>query len=211
MTEAKGFIELFLSHGWPVLIAFVSYHTVNMVFGWLGRSEPAGLLKALFNRRRQHLEKMLIQPYLARETRKLARAELNQLSRRKLTGFSDPRLQEALTCLCLHHNLPSRYFLRWRTYLSVKSGRIVFARRWYRLAWRFFVFFNLPVSTCYTGFLFYLVAHQYDFLTAGFIMGLLLAVFYVPWLAMTVPMGPWPTKEMENYVNVYNASLEETK
>ncbi len=51
VTEAKGFIELFLSNGWPVVIAFVSYHTVNMVFGWLGRSEPAGLLRALFNRR----------------------------------------------------------------------------------------------------------------------------------------------------------------
>lgn len=211
VTEAKDFTELFLSHGWPVVIAFVTYHAVNMIFGWLGRTEPAGLFRAIFNRRRQHLEKMLTQPYLSRETRNLARAELNQLSCRKLTGFSDPRLQKALTRLCLRHNLPSRYFIRWRTYLSEKNGRIVFARRWYRLAWRFFIYFNLPVSTCYTGFLFYLAAQKYDPVTAGFIMAFFAGALYLPWLAMTVPMGPWPTKEMENYVNVYNASSEETK
>lgn len=122
MTGAKDFIELFLRQGSPVLVAFVLYRIINLVFDWLSRYEAAGLFRALFNRRRQHLEKMLSQTYLSRETRNLARAELNQMSRRKLTGFSEPHLQEKLTRICLRHNLSSRYFTRWRTYLSEKMA-----------------------------------------------------------------------------------------
>lgn len=209
MTEAKDFIDLFLSHGWPVVIAFVWYHAVNMVFGWLGRSEPAGLFRALFNRRRQHLEKMLTQPYLSRETRNLARAELNQLSRRKLTGFSDPHLQEKLTRLCLRHNLPSRYFTRWRNYLSEQNGRIVFSRLWFRRAWYFFLIFNLPACTAYTGFIYYMLAPVFGPEKSPIVLALLLLVFFMPWLAISMPMPPHLTDQMEMYINTYNAS--ETK
>lgn len=211
MTGAKDFIELFLQKGWPVVVAFVLYRIINLVFDWLSRYEAAGLFKAFFNRRRQHLEKMLSQPYLSRETRNLARAELNQMSRRKLTGFSDPHLQEKLTRICLRHNLPSRYFTRWRTYLSEKNGVIVFAGRLYRFVWRFFLFINLPLSTLYLGFMSYVFMQIYGFDKLFIILSLNMLVWYLPWLIMTSPMAPPPTNEMKNYISAYNASSMDKK
>lgn len=210
MTGAKDFIELFLRQGSPVVVAFVLYRIINLVFDWLSRYEAAGLFRALFNRRRQHLEKMLSQTYLSRETRNLARAELNQMSRRKLTGFSEPHLQEKLTRICLRHNLPSRYFTRWRTYLSEKNGVIVFAGRWYRFVWRFFLFINLPLSTLYLGFMCDVFVKIYGLDKLVIILALNMLVWYLPWLVMTSPMAPPPTKEMENYISAYNASSVDT-
>ncbi len=57
MMDAKDFIELVIKHGWPVIIALAAYRIVNLVFDWLSQAEHVGMLKVLFNRRRQHLEK----------------------------------------------------------------------------------------------------------------------------------------------------------
>ncbi|WP_312839662.1 hypothetical protein [Pantoea piersonii] len=166
------------------------------------------MFKTLFNRRRQHLEKMLTLPYLARETRNLARAELNQLSRKKLLGFSNPRLQEPLTDICRRFSLRSRYFTRWRAYLSEKNGRVIFAGRLYRLVWRFFIWFNLPVSTLYMGYLCYLLTQIFGNENLLFILLANMSIWYLPWLFMTAPMAPPPTAEMESYISRYNASRE---
>lgn len=55
--DPKDFIELIIKHGWPVVIALAAYRIVNLVFDWLSQAEPVGMLKGLFNRRRQRLEK----------------------------------------------------------------------------------------------------------------------------------------------------------
>ncbi|MEN4704477.1 hypothetical protein [Pantoea agglomerans] len=152
--DAKDFIELVIKHGWPVVIALAAYRIVNLVFDWISQTEPVGLLKVLFNRRRQHLEKMLSLPYLSRKTRNLAQSELNQMARKKLTGFSDPRIQEQLTEICSRFSLPPRYFTRWRA---------------------------LVVN---------------------------MSVWYLPWLFLTSPMAPPPTREMEAYIDSFNAFRE---
>lgn len=206
MINAKDFIELVIQHGWPVVIALAGYRIANLFFDWIGQTEPSGMLKAILNRRRQQLEKMLTLSYLSRETRNLARAELNTISRQKLTGFSEPRLQEKLISICKHFNLPPRYFTRWRAYLSEKNGRIIFARRRYRFAWRFFVFINLPVSTLYLCFMCYLFVQAFGFDKFLFILIINIAVWYFPWLFLTSPMAPPPTTEMESYINNFNAS-----
>ncbi len=215
--DAKDFAELVIRHGWPVVFAVVGYRLLNLIFDWLSRVEPSGMFRALFNRRRQHLEKMLTLPYLARETRNLARAELNQLSRKKLTGFSNPRLQEPLIEICRRFSLRPRYFTRWRSYLTEKNGRVIFASRLYRFVWRFFIGFNLPVSTLYMGYLCYLLTQIFGDENLLQIFGdenllfILLAnmsIWYLPWLFMTAPMAPPPTAEMEGYISRYNASRE---
>jgi len=208
VMDAKDFIELVIKHGWPVVIALAAYRIVNLVFDWISQAEPMGMLKGLFNRRRQHLEKMLSLPYLSRKTRNLARAELNQMARKKLTGFSDPRIQEQLTEICSRFSLPPRYFTRWRAYLSGKDGRVEFARRRYRFAWGFFKFVNLPASSAYLLFMCYLFVQVFGLDKILVILVVNMSVWYLPWLLLTSPMAPPPTGEMEAYIDSFNASRE---
>jgi hypothetical protein len=206
--DAKDFIELVIKHGWPVIIALAAYRIVNLVFDWLSQAEHVGMLKVLFNRRRQQLEKMLALPYLSRKTRNLARAELNQMARKKLTGFSDPRIQEQLTEICSRFSLPPRYFTRWRAYLSGQDGCVIFARRRYQFAWGFFKFVNLPASLAYLFFICYLFVQVFGLDKILVILVVNISVWYLPWLFLTSPMAPPPTREMEAYIDSFNASRE---
>jgi hypothetical protein len=204
MIDAKDFVELVLQHGWPVVIALAVYRVVNLFFDWLSQRETAGKLMGIFNLRRRSLEKMLALPYLSRHTRNLARAELNKLSCRKLTGYSEPRLQELLIRICSRNNLPARYFTRWRPYLSEDAGKIVFARGLYRFAWWVFVLINLPLSTGYMIFMCYLLTKPFGLDNLVVIISINAALWYFPWLYISSPVAPNVTARMEEYVARFN-------
>lgn len=205
MIDAKEFIELMLRHGWPVIVALFVYRAINLIFDWLGQSVPTDKLRGILNRRRRLLEQMLTLTYLSRETRNLARAELNTLSRNTLTGFNDPRLQEKLVQLCCRYNLPARYFTRWRTYLSEEDDLIVFAHRRHRFVWRFFLYVNLPLSSGYMFFMCYLFTRAFGLENLTFIIGMNAGVWYFPWLYITSPMAPGPTAKMKEYLRRFNS------
>lgn len=200
MTDA---VKLILQYGSPAILAIVIVMICSVIYVWLIKADPVRAMRGMLNIRKERLETLRKQDFLSEEARALAELELRQRSLYQLTGIFYHRLQEPAVQLITRYKLRARYLAQWRRWLDEKDGQIVFERKPWRRAWRFFFCFTL-VNTMMvflaTGFF----AFHFGFEFAAPLLFALTAFWWLPWLLFTSVPPPAMTEALEARLREFN-------
>ena len=106
--------------------------------------------------------------------------------------------------MCDRYGLRAGYLKPWRNWLEERDGRIVFKRKWHFFRWRLFQAGQIANAVLLILFIMYIVSHSSAEMIAP-LMLLFMLVWWFPWLMITsVPTPRW-TREMEVYLEKFNA------
>lgn len=203
-SGATELVELMLKYGYPVVPVLIGLMVAAVVLAWLIRADPFGFVRSLLNRKKQRLEHIRSQDYLCNDTKKLAELELKQLALYQLTGVFNHRLQPVAVKFCSRFNHRARYLTAWRSWLNEQNGNIQFEQKWYRYAWRGFVYVNLPLSLgmvlAISGILGWKSGIEY---IAPMIL-LNTIMWWGPWIMFSSVPTPQMTRALETELAEYN-------
>lgn len=170
----------------------------------VSKSRPIKVLSWIFNRKSLQLENLLAKKHLSIITRKRIILEIRQLNHMNLSGIIDSRLANAAVLLTTRFQLRSHYLKRWRIWLTENEGKIEFNNKQYWWAWHIFVWVLLPMSTLFFGMMVYLFSQS---LGTHYLPIIILGntLWWFPWLLLIAIPSPNMTREMQNYINRFNA------
>lgn len=187
--------------GWLLLCIYIA---LGVVRHRVINAESGSVFRGLLNLRKRRLEQMLTQPYLNKNAVRLAKRELRQRSLYRLTGLYNYRLQDLAVIMCDRYGLRAGYLKPWRNWLEERDGRIVFNRKWHCFRWRLFLVGQIVNTVLLILFIMYIISHSSAEMIAP-LMLLFMLVWWFPWLMITsVPTPRW-TREMEVYLEKFNA------
>jgi len=176
------------------------------VHSWLIRADTADIARSVMNSEKRRLEYMLMQEYLARQTRTLIERELRPRNLWKLTRLFNLRLQDLAVLFAERYNVRASYLSLWRTWLSEREGIIYFNRIWYRICLclsglNAFISITLLIAA---GII---IFHGLSTGRAMLLMLLMTGFIWLPWLILTVIPLPGMTRRMKRQLADLNSQL----
>lgn len=201
MIEA---VELILKFGSQVWLVLAGVMIATLVYAWLVKADPSGLIRDLLNRKKQRLIQIRTLDYLSDEAKELAERELKQLVLHPLTGIFNYRLQPLAVEFCHRFDQRPRYLAAWRSWLSEHNGKISFDKKWYRRAWRGFAYVNLPLSFGLVLAISGLVGWKagIEYIAPAILLNMVTWCF--PWLMFSSVPTPAMTRVLETNLEAFN-------